>query len=149
MVIMAVITVAIVMLRYGLEAPSIPLQESVIYLHATAFMLGIGYTFKHDEHVRVDIFYSRRSGRGKAWTDLVGHVLFLLPISVTIFWLSLPYVAASWRVLEASPEVGGIPGIFLLKTLIPTMAALLFAQGIGGILRAVSTLRGGNGTSPG
>lgn len=148
MVIMAVITVTIVMLRYGLEAPSIPLQESVIYLHATAFMLGIGYTFKHDEHVRVDIFYSRRTVRGKGWTDLIGHLLLLLPVSVTVFWLSLPYVGASWRVLEASPEVGGIPGIFLLKTLIPTMAALLFAQGVGGILRAMARIRGGNGTLP-
>jgi TRAP-type mannitol/chloroaromatic compound transport system permease small subunit len=141
MVVMAVVTLTIVVLRYGLDAPSIALQEAVVYLHATAFMLGIAYTLKHDEHVRVDIFYARRSVRGRAWTDLAGHLLLLIPVAATLCWLSLPYVRASWRILEGSSEVGGIPGIFLLKTLIPLMALLLLAQGLARILRAVQTIR--------
>lgn len=141
MVVMAAVTLTVVVLRYGLDAPSIALQEAVVYLHATAFMLGIAYTLKHDGHVRVDIFYARRSVRGRAWTDLAGHLLLLLPVTVTLCWLSLPYVGASWRILEGSSEVGGIPGIFLLKTLIPLMALLLLAQGLSRILRAVQTIR--------
>lgn len=148
MVIMAAVTLSIVVLRYGLDAPSIALQEAVIYLHATAFMLGIAYTLKHDAHVRVDIFYARRSVRGRAWTDLSGHLLLLLPMSVTLFWTSLPYVGASWRILEASPEVGGIPGLFLLKTLIPLMALLLLAQGLSGVLGAIRAIRGDDQATP-
>jgi TRAP-type mannitol/chloroaromatic compound transport system permease small subunit len=75
--------------------------------------------------------------------NLLGHCLFLLPVTATIFWLSLPYVSASWRILEGSPEVGGIPGVFLLKTLIPLTSTLLFLQGLVGIQRAVDVIRGG------
>jgi len=139
---MALITVVVVVLRYGFDVGAIAAQESVIYLHATAFMLGIAYTFKHDEHVRVDIFYSRFSSRGRARVDLLGHIFFLLPLTATVFWLSIPYVTASWRILEGSSEVGGVPGIFLLKTLIPVMAALLFLQGSAESLRAIGKIRG-------
>ena len=140
-VLMAVITFAIVLFRYGFNLGAIAVQESVIYLHAMAFMLGIPYALKTDEHVRVDVLYGRLTPRGRAWVNLLGHCLFLVPVTLTLFWLSLPYVGASWRILEGSPEVGGIPGIFLLKTLIPLTSALLLLQGLAGISRAVRTLR--------
>lgn len=140
-VLMAVITFAIVLFRYGFNLGAIAVQESVIYLHAIAFMLGIPYALKTDEHVRVDVIYGRLAPRGRAWVNLLGHCLFLVPVTLTLFWLSLPYVGASWRILEGSPEVGGIPGIFLLKTLIPLTSALLLLQGLAGISGAVRTLR--------
>jgi TRAP-type mannitol/chloroaromatic compound transport system permease small subunit len=138
---MGVGTLTVVVLRYGFDIGAIVVQESVLYLHATSFMLGIAYALKDDAHVRVDILYSRLSPTGKARVNLAGHILFLLPCAVTIGALSLDYVAASWRVLEGSSEVGGIPAIFLLKSLIPVMALTLIAQGLAEIARSVLILK--------
>lgn len=137
---MGLVTCAVVVLRYGFDTGAVMLQESVIYLHATAFMLGIAYTLKLDEHVRVDVVYGRLGERQQAWVNLAGHLLFLLPVTLTIGIYSLPYVAASWRILEGSSEVGGIPGIFVLKTLIPLMAILVCLQGLAEIARTVRRL---------
>ena len=131
--IMVLLTFAIVILRYGLNSGGVLLQESVMYLHGTLFMLAIALGVGNNTHVRVDILYSRRSPEQQAWIDLVGHILFLLPSAGFIIWVSLPYVSNSWQILEGSSEVGGIPGVFLLKTLIPLTGALLFCQGIAGV----------------
>ena len=138
---MSLITFAIVVLRYGFDFGATALQESVLYLHAIAFMLGIPWVLKNDGHVRVDVIYSRLGPGRRAWIDLAGHTLLLIPVTVTLLWQSLPYVAASWRILEGSPEVGGIPALFLIKTLIPAMCIGLLLQGISGILRAAQTIR--------
>ena len=137
---MGLATCVVVVLRYGFDTGAVALQESVLYLHAIAFMLGIAYTLKLDEHVRVDVLYSRLSPVGRARVDLAGHCLFLVPAALTIGITSLPYVAASWRILEGSAEVGGIPGLFVLKTLIPVMAFTLLLQGLAEIVRAVTRL---------
>lgn len=131
--IMVLLTFAIVILRYALNSGGILLQESVMYLHGTLFMLAIALGVGDNTHVRVDILYSRRSPEQQAWIDLVGHLLFLLPVAGFMIWVSLPYVSNSWQILEGSSEVGGIPGVFLLKTLIPLTGALLFCQGIAGV----------------
>ncbi len=138
---MVVVTVVVVGLRYGLATSSIFLQESVMYMHGAVLMLGISYALKDNRHVRVDIFYARMSGRRQTLVDVAGHLLFLLPVSVLIFWTSLPYAANAWRVLEGSSEVGGVPAVFLLKTLIPVMALLLGLQGLNEIVRGVQRLR--------
>ena len=138
---MVVVTVVVVGLRYGLAPSSIFLQESVMYMHGAVLMLGISYALKENRHVRVDIFYARMSERRQALVDVTGHLLFLLPVSLLIFWTSLPYVANAWRVLEGSSEVGGVPAVFLLKTLIPIMALLLGLQGLNEIVRGVQRLR--------
>ena len=138
---MALLTVVVVVLRYAFGEGTIALQESITYAHGLVMMLGIAYTLKQDAHVRVDLFYSRLGPRGKARINLLGHCVFLLPVALTILWSSLPYVQASWRILEGSPEVGGIPAVFVLKTLIPLMAILLLLQGIAEILRLTIALR--------
>lgn len=143
--VMTLTTVVIVGLRYGFGIGAIPLQEGVIYMHAMVFMLGIAYTLKMEEHVRVDIFYQRLTKRWQAIVDLGGTLLFLLPMSAFIFWTSLDYVSLSWRMGEGSPEPGGLPGIYLLKTLIPAMAVLLALQGIAEVLRAIDRIRQPNG----
>ena len=112
----------VVVLRYGFEIGSIGLQEGVTYLHASIFMLGAAYTLKHDGHVRVDIFYRNFSARGKAWINSLGGIIFLLPLCCYIFFTSWDFVVQSWQILEVSTEPGGIPAVFLLKTLIPLMA---------------------------
>lgn len=138
---MGLTTALVVVLRYGYDAGAIALQESVIYLHATAFMLGIAWTLKNDGHVRVDILSSRLPARSRAWLDLAGHCLFLLPTAAAMGWYSIPYVLASWSVLEGSSEVSGIPGTFLLKSLIPLMAVSLLLQGLAGIARTIGRIR--------
>ena len=130
-------TVVVVVLRYGFDVGAIVLQESVVYMHGLAFMLGIGYTLKTDDHVRVDLIYSRLGHVARRRVNLFGHVVFLVPVSLFILLSSLDYVAASWRVLERSPEVGGIPAVYLLKSLIPVMAVALLLQGIAEIIRCL------------
>ena len=144
MLAMVLITLAIVVLRYVFSSPAILLQESVVYLHGLAFLLGIPYALKQGAHVRVDLLYAGLTSRRQTVVDLAGHLLLLLPTSAVIFWYSLPYVANSWRVLEGSSEVGGIPAVFALKTLLPIMAALLALQGIAQIAKAVQQLRANN-----
>jgi len=126
--------------RYGFGAGAIPLQESVVWMHAIVFRLGISYTLKARDHVRVDIVYQRFSPRLRALVDLAGTLLLLLPVALFIFWTSLDYVSLSWRMGEGSAEPGGLPGVYLLKTLIPLMAVLLIAQGIAEALRSVMVL---------
>ena len=141
---MVLITMAVVLLRYGFNIGAIALQESVMYLHGLVLLLGIPYGVLRDTHVRVDIVYSRRTLGAQTVIDRFGHCLFLLPVSIFIFTTSLPYVAASWRVFEGSAEVGGLPAIFLLKSLLPIMAVLLFLQGISQLIKGL--LPNGNGT---
>ncbi|WP_232059327.1 TRAP transporter small permease subunit [Kineobactrum salinum] len=126
---MALLTAAVVVLRYGFNTGSIMAQETVTYLHGCLFMLGAAYTLKHDGHVRVDIFYRELGPRGQAWVNCLGGVLFLLPLGMFILLISWDYVAASWLIRETSPEPGGIPAVFLLKTLLPLLALNLLLQG--------------------
>lgn len=137
---MVLVTFAIVVLRYLFNTGWIAMQESVTYMHALVFMLGAAYTLKHDEHVRVDIFYQRMGPRGRALVDLCGTLFLLLPVCGYIAWESWDYVADSWSLLEGSREAGGLPGVFLLKSVIPLMAALLILQGIAMAIRALLTL---------
>ena len=139
---MVLLTFAVVVLRYAFDLGWISMQESITYLHATLFMLGAGYTLKRDAHVRVDIFYQRFSPRGKAWVDLLGTLFLLVPVCGFIFWVSWEYVAESWHVWEGSREAGGLPGVYLLKTLILLLPALLLLQGIALFLRNLLFLLG-------
>lgn len=139
---MVLATFAVVLLRYAFDVGSIALQESVIYMHAVLFMLGMAYTLGRNGHVRVDILYERLSRRARARVDLIGTLLLLIPVCVLIIWLGWAYVAESWRVQEASREAGGIPAVYLLKTLILIMPVLLLAQGLSNALRYVLFLSG-------
>lgn len=139
---MVLVTFAVVVLRYAFATGSIALQESVTYMHALVFMLGAAYTLKHDGHVRVDILYRGLGPRGRAWVDLLGVLLLLLPTAVFVLWTSWGYVADSWALREGSREAGGIPLVYVLKTAIPLMAILLALQGLAQALRALLTLSG-------
>jgi TRAP-type mannitol/chloroaromatic compound transport system permease small subunit len=132
---MVLVTFAVVVLRYAFDIGSIALQESVTYMHSVLFMLGIAYTLGRNGHVRVDILYERLSRRGRARVDLIGTLLLLIPVCVLIIWLGWAYVAESWRVQEASRETGGLPAVYLLKSLILIMPILLLAQGLSNALR--------------
>ena len=139
---MAVAVGLVVVLRYVLDIGSIALQETVTYLHAGIFMLGTALTLQRGAHVRVDIFYRRFSRRTQAWVDSVGAIVFLLPMCVFIAWVSWDYVLRAWFIREASPDPGGLPAVYLLKTLIPLLAGTLIVQGIAEILRNLAILSG-------
>jgi len=142
LLLMVVIESLVVILRYGLDLGSIAAQEAVTYLHATVFLLGAAYTLQRDEHVRVDIFYRGFSERRKAWVNLLGYVLFLLPVCCYVIWESWAYVAQAWSIKEVSADSGGIAGVYLLKTLIPLFALWLILQGLAETLRNLLLLRG-------
>jgi len=139
--IMAALVFVIVVLRYGFNTGAIAAQETVQYLHAAIFMLGAAVALQADQHVRVDIFYRRFSARQQAWVNGLGHVVFTLPLCGLIGWGSWDYVIASWTAKEVSPEPGGLPFVYLLKTLIPAMAVLLALQALALIARALTTLQ--------
>lgn len=138
---MVLITFFNVVMRYGFNFGLIAIQESVIYLHSFVFMLAIAYTYKHNEHVRVDIFYSAFSDKKKAWVDLLGTILLLTPFCIYLILSSWQYAANSWALLEGSREAGGLPLLFLLKTLVPLMPALLLLQGIATICKCLLTIK--------
>ena len=140
---MVLATVTVVVMRYAAGMGLIWLQESINWMHSLVFMLGAAYTLKADEHVRVDVFYRGMSERRKAVINLAGTILFLLPLCAFLLVESWQYVATSWRIAERSREAGGLPMIYLLKTVIPMMAVLLALQGISMVLRAILRLRGG------
>jgi len=137
---MALLMALIVIMRYGFNTGSIMAQESVTYMHASLFMLGGAYALKSGAHVRVDIFYRNFSPRAKAWVNSLGGILFLMPLCAFICFSSWNYVQESWAIREASPEPGGIPAVFLLKSLIPVMAINLFLQGLAETLRSALVL---------
>jgi len=139
---MVIVTCAVVLARYVFGVGSIALQESVMYMHGIVFMLGIAFTLKEQGHVRVDVLHEKFSRRTRTLIDIAGTVLFLLPVSIFILLTSLDYVSFSWSLRESSAQPGGLPGVFLVKTLIPVMAALLALQGIAEILRGIVSLAG-------
>ncbi len=139
---MVVITFAVVVLRYAFDLGWIAMQEVVAYLHAVLFLAGAAFTLKHGGHVRVDILFRKLTPRGQAWIDLFGSLFLLLPVCGVIAWISWDYVLQSWRLLESSREAGGLPGVFLLKSMILVMALLLLLQGVATVLRCLLLLRG-------
>jgi TRAP-type mannitol/chloroaromatic compound transport system permease small subunit len=141
---MVFVTFVIVVLRYAFDLGWIWMQESVVWLHAVVFMLASAYTLSKDEHVRVDILYRDMSHVLKAWVNLLGAVLFLIPVSVFLIVASWEYVSVSWSIQEGSREAGGLPYPFvpLLKSVIPVSFALVVLQGLADAISSALTLSG-------
>jgi TRAP-type mannitol/chloroaromatic compound transport system permease small subunit len=139
-IVVVVLQFVLVVARYLFGLGSVWLSETVIYAHATLFMLAAAWTLHTGGHVRVDIFYADASARTKALIDLVGALLLLLPFMLVLIWLSVPYAARSWAILEHSQEASGLPIVFALKTLIPLFAVLMALQGVAQAIHAVAAL---------
>ena len=138
---MVIFTCGVVAARYIFNIGSIGIQELVMYLHGCVFMIGIAFTLKEGGHVRVDVLHEKLSEKNKAIIDIIGTLLFLMPFCFFIVFVSLEYVKFAWTVQESSPDPGGLPGVFLLKTLIPIMAILVGFQGISETLKNFACLR--------
>lgn len=146
---MVLLTFAVVVLRYVFNIGFVAMQESYVWLHGVVFMAGAGYTLFHGGHVRVDVFYRPRNDRYKAWVDLVGSIFLLMPMIAAVGWTAWPYVADSWGRLEASREAGGLPGLFLLKSVILVFVFLVGLQGLALAGRSILVLAGRPGFQPG
>ncbi|MFT6932163.1 MAG: TRAP-type mannitol/chloroaromatic compound transport system permease small subunit [Paracoccaceae bacterium] len=132
---MVLVQFCIVIGRYVFGFNSIAAQESVLYMHATLFMLGAGFTLLVDKHVRVDVFYAKVSARTRRRIDIFGHLFLLLPSMTVLLYWSWPSVRNSWRILEGPISVGGIEAVFLLKTLIPAFCILILLQSLSILVR--------------
>jgi len=139
---MVLVTFVIVIFRYAFSMGWIWLQESVSYLHAFVFMLGAAYTFKHDGHVRVDIFYRHYSPRRRALVDMLGNLLLVLPVCGFIFLNAWPDVHNAWIRLEGSEETDGLDLVYVLKTCMLLMPVLVSLQSLALILRNLLILGG-------
>ncbi len=166
--VMVLTSFVIVVLRYFFNTGWPSMQESVLYMHAMLFMLGAAYTLGRGGHVRVDIFYRRYSVRKRALVDMLGTLLLLFPVAIFIYWSSLDFVARSWgcrdgfgvciqtlwndeaglwqalsaHKMEGSGDTGGIPAMFLFKSLVPVMALLLMVQGLSMVIANALILLG-------
>lgn len=133
---------AVVVLRYAFGSSFVWMQEAVVYVHAALFMLAIGYAYLLDSHVRVDFFYGRWPERRKAWMDLAGVILAVLPFCWLLVWASWGYVSVSFRMGEGPMQVGGLPLLPYLKSLILVMAGLLALQSASVAIRALAVITG-------
>lgn len=110
------------------------------HLFALIFLLGAGYALKHSRHVRVDLFYAKYSKRDKAWTNLAGGLLFLVPWCILIIYYSLDFAYESFSINEISPNPNGLKYRYLIKFAIPIGISLLLIQAIGTITESISIL---------
>ena len=129
------------LVRYGFSISSNAWLEIQWYLFAAMFMLGAPYTLRMNEHVRVDILYGSVSPRVQLWIDLLGGILFLLPATIIIGWMSWPMLANSWAINETSSNAGGLLR-WPVKLLLPVGFAFLTAQGISELIKRVAALMG-------
>ena len=115
--------------------------EAQWYMFSVLFLLGAAYTLKHNEHVRVDVLYSRLSPRTRNLINLVGTLIFLFPFCALMIWVSWPAVRASWSIWEQSPDPGGLPR-YPIKTLIPLAFLMVMVQGASEVIKQIARLRG-------
>ena len=126
-----------VTMRYLFQSGSVALQELEWHLFSIIFLLGAAYTFKHDEHVRLDLFYQSRfmDDYKRAWVNLLGGIFFLVPFCVLIVVCAWPFLLQSYQYAEGSPDPGGLPYRWILKSAIPLGFILLTLQGLADILK--------------
>ena len=143
---MVIVVFTVVVLRYGFNIGFIWMQEVYVWLHSFVFMLGAGFTYLANEHVRIDVFYRGASKKYKATVDLLGNVILLLPFLYIIWKYSYPFVYRSFLMGEVSREAGGMPALFVLKSAILWFCLVLFLQVISNICKSLLTLS--NNSSP-
>jgi TRAP-type mannitol/chloroaromatic compound transport system permease small subunit len=127
--------------RYALGMSSNAWLEIQWYLFAAIFLLAAGYTLKHNGHVRIDVLYGRLAPRTRAWIDIAGSLVFLLPFCLLLVWLSWPGVVESYLRREISPDAGGLLR-WPVRLLVPLGFALLALQGVSEILKRIAFLAG-------
>jgi TRAP-type mannitol/chloroaromatic compound transport system permease small subunit len=139
---MVLVCFTVVVQRYVFHYSILALQDLYVWMNGAMFTGVAGFALLRDDHVRVDIFYRPWSIRRKAIADLIGIVVFLIPFMVVVLVYGLPFVQRSWRIYEGSANIGGMPGLFVLKTFITVFAILVLLQGIAWAFRSILVLSG-------
>ncbi|APE45953.1 C4-dicarboxylate ABC transporter permease (plasmid) [Sulfitobacter alexandrii] len=137
-----VICFTVVVQRYVFATSFVWMQDLYIWMNGAMFTAVAGFALMRGDHVRVDIFYRPAGIRTKAFVDLFGSIFFLLPFCAVVYLYSMPFVQRAWGYYEGSANVGGMPGLYILKTFIIAFALLLALQGVAMILRSILVLSG-------
>ena len=145
--ILVLVQFIVVLLVYVFNVGSIQLQESLQYINAMMFLGGAGYTALKDEHVRVDIFYTKLNEVNKAWVNFLGTLLLLIPFLILFWYAALPYIIDSWTIMETSVESSGLPFVYILKTTLLLFAFTMSLHAIADLLRHGRTLFGNQQTA--
>lgn len=140
-VILVVLVCYDVAVRYIFNDTAAWVMELEWHLFALLFLFGAAYTFKHDSHVRVDLFYSQFSPRDKAWVNFIGGVIFLIPWCCILIYVAYQYGLESYKIGEGSPDPGGLPARYIIKFSIAVGLFLLLLQAISSVLKAFQVLR--------
>lgn len=140
--VMVLLTTFLVIARYGFSWNSIAMQELVLYMHASIFLLGAAWALQTDGHVRVDVLYRGFSARKKAIVNIIGTIFFLFPFFILILYFSWGYMMKSWTVHEGSTQAGGLPYVYILKSFMPTFAILMLIQGVAELIRNILIVSG-------
>lgn len=127
--------------RYLFKSSIVAVQELQWHLFAIIFLVAAAYTLKYDEHVRVDVLYSKFSPRTQAVINLIGTIIFLIPLCLLIIYASRNFVISSFQIGETSPDPGGLPARYILKAILPISFFLILLQGIALILRSIIQIK--------
>ncbi len=129
-------------MRYAFKKGNVAIQELEWHLFSVIFLVGAAYALKNDAHVRVDILFTRFNKKTKAWVDLVGTLVFLIPFAAMVIYSTENFIVNSWAVKEVSPDPGGLPARYVLKAMIPLGFLLLILQGISKAVRNLFVVSG-------
>jgi len=136
-VVMVFLVTLTLFLRYVLSIGSVALQESIMYLHAIFFMIGISFAIKENAHVKIDILSNKFNSKQKNVVFIVGLIFFMIPFSLFVIFISIDMVSNSWEVMEQSSEAGGLNLVYLLKSVIPLTGFLIFLQSISELIKNI------------
>ena len=136
-VVMVFLVILTLFLRYVLSIGSVALQESIMYLHAIFFMIGISFAIKENAHVKIDILSNKFNSKQKNVVFIAGLIFFMIPFSLFVIFISLDMVSNSWEVMEQSSEAGGLNLVYLLKSVIPLTGFLIFLQSISELIKNI------------
>ena len=145
-VLMVLVVFTVVVLRYGFGISFIWMQESYVWLHAFIFMLGAGFTYLSNEHVRIDVFYRDASNKYKSIVDILGNIILVFPFLYIIWKYSFTFVTRSFQISEISREVGGLPALYVLKSATLFFCIFLFIQSISNIIKSINNISERNDT---
>ncbi len=140
LLLMVILTFVIVVLRYLFNIGFIWMQELVRFFYSAVFLICAAYTLAEDSHVRVDIFYSKLSDKGKSIVNILGSFIFLIPVCIITFYYSFNYVINSWAQLEGSLEERGLHAVFIMKSFIWLFSFMLLGQGVAIIVNGINKI---------
>ena len=140
--VMVILVTLDVIMRYLFSMSFVAVQELEWHLFAVIFLLGGGYTLRHNGHVRVDVLYQRLGSRGKAWINIFGCLFFLFPGCFLMISTSIPFAASSITLHEMSPDPGGLCCRYILKLIIPLAFVFTGLQGISLFIHSIMELSG-------